>query len=147
MLSSHRLRPRAGEFAARIVFSFQMFVDIGHAVLQYRVFPFFSRDAVAHHFLISVVRDQLSGLLFNGHTAYQVVDTLLYLLCRVFVHVLFPVFVQVYPSFLIDVALFRENFLRGQMIFGGQWGCQHEADKSQHIVFLRYVVASHICYV
>ena len=80
----------------------QMFVDGSHSVFPELVFPLRRRQVVFQHPLVAVERNHLAGLLFDGHLREKVFDTCVDRGRRIFIYILFPVLVEVYPTVPVD---------------------------------------------
>lgn len=80
----------------------QMFVDSSHTIFPELVFPVRCRQVVFQYPLVAVERNHLAGFLFDVHLRKKVLDTCVDRGCRIFIHVLFPIFVEIYPAISVD---------------------------------------------
>ena len=90
----------------------QMFVDGADAVFPQHLFPFGGGKVVFQYTFVSIKSDHLAGLLVQCHLLQEVFYAGVERSGRVFVHILYPIFVEVYPAFVVHLAFCR--FVRGR---------------------------------
>ena len=80
----------------------QMFIDGSYAVFPELFFPVRCRQVVFQHPLVTVERNHLAGFFFNIHLRKEVFDTCIDRDRRIFIYILFPILVEIYPAIPVD---------------------------------------------
>ena len=74
-----------------------MLVDIADAVFPNLLFPFLGRGRILKNSFVTIDRSHLSGFFFDGHLTDQIGNPIFDGSFRIFIGVLFAVFVPVDP--------------------------------------------------
>ena len=85
----------------------EMFIYSTNPVLPYLFFPLRGRKLILENPPIAVESHHLAGLFFDCHLRKEVCNTGVYIRRRILIYIHFAVFVEIYPSFVIDfIALY-----------------------------------------
>ena len=79
-----------------------MLVDGSYTVFPKHLFPFGSGKIVFQYPFVAVEGNHLAGFFFNIHLRKEVFDTCIDRDRRIFIYILFPILVEIYPALPVD---------------------------------------------
>ena len=119
--SMGRSRPKIGTVHLNrhppLAESVQMLVNGSNAVLPQLRLPLRSRERVCENATIAVESHHLTGFFLQSHLRKQVFHPRIDVRRLVFIDVLHPILIEVYPAFMVDLPVLRPKFERR---FGGK---------------------------
>ena len=92
--------------------SVQMLVNGSNAVLPQLRLPLRGRERVCENATIAVESHHLTGFFLQSHLRKQVFHPRIDVRRLVFINILHPVFIEVYPAFMVDLSVLRPEFER-----------------------------------